>query len=105
MGVSVKYTKNYLAYVANTPHCMLFKPGDGSLQEFEKKHGHPMAVGTWEDQKVQAMGAGLFWFVHFHHAVVRDGVDPVALNKTMLQIPEFRRHCCHDVPGMDKYKG
>jgi len=50
------------------------------------------------------MGAGLFWMVAFHHAVIRDKVDPQSLHKTLMQIAEFRNHCAYDIPFMDKYE-
>jgi hypothetical protein len=45
---------------------------------------------------------GKYWMVHFHHAVVRDKADPVALHKTLMQIPEFRDLCAYDVPFFDQ---
>ena len=42
--------------------------------------------------------------IHFHHAVVRDKVDPLALHKTLMAIPEFRSFCAYDIPFMDRYE-
>jgi len=92
-----------LAYVYGTKHSCLFEAGDGLLSAFEKKHGFAM-VWPSEPKKMQAMGAGLFWMVAFHHAVIRDKVDAQSLHKTMMQIPEFRNHCAYDIPFMEKYE-
>ena len=43
--------------------------------------------------------------VHFHHAVVRDKVDPLALHKLLLNIFEYRELCAYDVPFvMEQYE-
>jgi hypothetical protein len=92
-----------LAYVRGTNRSCLFLPGDGFLDAFEKRHGFAM-VWQGDPKKIQAMGAGLFWMVAFHHAVIRDKVDPQSLHKTLMQIAEFRNHCAYDIPFMDKYE-
>ena len=92
-----------LAYVYGTKHSCLFVPGDGLLNAFQKKHGFAMAWPS-DPKKIEAMGAGLFWMVAFHHAVIRDKVDAQSLHKTMMQIPEFRNHCAYDIPLMEKYE-
>lgn len=93
-----------LAYVRGTNHSCIFTPGDGSLDAFEHKHGFAMTVCSSETEKIKAMGAGLFWMVAFHHAVIRDKVDAQGLHKTMMQIPEFRNHCAYDIPLIEKYE-
>ena len=93
-----------LAYVYGTNHSCVFTPGDGSLDSFEHEHGFAMTVFSSETEKIKAMGAGLFWMVAFHHAVIRDKVDAQSLHKTMMQIPEFRNHCALDIPLMEKYE-
>jgi hypothetical protein len=74
------------------------------LDVFEDEHGFAMTVCSSETEKIKAMGAGLFWMVAFHHAVIRDKVDAQSFHKTMMQIPEFRNHCACDIPFMEKYE-
>ena len=97
-------TKTNLAYKPGTSACMLYSPGDGSLRIFDRMFGHAWTVGSCCHKSYKKMGAALYWFVHFHHAVVRDKVDPHALNEVLMEIPEFRRHCAEDIPCMNKYE-
>jgi len=93
-----------LAYVRGTSHSCLFTPGDGALDAFENEHGFAMTVCSSEVERIKAMGAGLFWMVAFHHAVIRDNVDPESLHTTMMQIQDFRNHCAYDIPLMQNYE-
>ena len=98
-------TKISLAYVAGTNFCRLFHPGDGTLHDFERQCGYAMTVGScasnYPDNRDDV---GRFWMIHYHHAVVRDKVDPHALHKTLMAIPEFRGFCAYDIPFMDRYE-
>ena len=98
-------TKISLAYVAETNFCRLFEPGDGTLRKFERQCGYAMTVGSCQGNYPDNRDdVGRFWMIHFHHAVVRDKVDPHALHKTLMAIPEFRRFCAYDIPLMDRYE-
>ena len=98
-------TKVALAYVYGTGFCKLYKPGDGTLRLFQQKHGFAMTVGSFDPNYPDKFeDVGRFWMIHFHHAVVRDKVDPLALHKTLMAIPEFRRFCAYDIPLMDRYE-
>jgi hypothetical protein len=58
-----------------------------------------MRVGCFDPKYPKTKeGVGRFWMVHFHHAVVRDGVDALALHKKLLDILEYRDLCSYDVP-------
>ena len=97
-------TKISLAYCPNSNHAILFSPGNGAINKFEKQFGHCFAIGSCADRYPKnAKDIGLFWMVHFHHAVVRDGVDAKTLHKVLLEIPEYRDLCADDVPGISKY--
>ena len=106
MGMSKEaITKISLAYVFGTKFCRLFHPGDGTLHAFEHQCGYAMTVGSCgSNYPDNGDDVGRFWMVHFHHAVVRDKVDPLALHKTLMAIPEFRRFCAYDIPFMDRYE-
>ena len=97
-------TRAALAYVRNSNHVALFRLGTQDLVQFQDKYGFPMTVGCFcKEYPKTREGVGRFWMVHFHHAVVRDGVDAMALHNVLLDIPEFRDMCAYDIPGMDKY--
>jgi hypothetical protein len=97
-------TRISLAYCPNSSNAILFKPGDFAVEEFERKHGFAMTVGScfrkYPDTKE---GVGYYWMIHFHHAVVRYGVDPKALHQVLCQIPEYRNLCAGDIPDLDEY--
>ena len=96
-------TKISLAYMPNSNLAVLFTPDNG-LDKFQRQHGFSFTVGSCESRYPKnAKDVGLFWMVHFHHAVVRDGVNAQALHKVLLEIPEYRDLCAIDVPGMSKY--
>jgi len=42
-------------------------------------------------------------FITAMQAIVRDGVDPMALHKALLGLDEYRDGCAADVPGMKPY--
>ena len=43
----------------------------------------------------------LIVFVEAMHLIVRDGVDPQALHKALLQLKEYRDGLSSDMPGMN----
>jgi len=98
-------TKISLVYCPNSDKAMLFTPGTHELEGFLNKYGHRiMTVGSCHSRYPKdRKGVGCFWMIHFHHAVVRDGVDPIALHKTLAQIPEYRHLCAGDIPYLSKY--
>jgi hypothetical protein len=103
---TTKPTRIALAYFRNSGHSTLYVAGSGELDSFEKKYrkeyGLAMCAGCHlEEYPKTRQGVGRYWMVHFHHAVVRDKADPVALHKTLMQIPEFRALCAYDVPFFD----
>jgi hypothetical protein len=100
-----KPTKISLAYCPNSANAILFEPGDGLLQGFEHQHGFTMTVGGHDFDKYPKTKerVGCYWMIHFHHAVIRDGVDPMALHKVLCDIPEYRNLCAGDIPGLKKY--
>ena len=99
-----KGTRISLAYRPNSSNAILFKPGDFRVEIFDRKYGYSMTVGSCMDNypKDPKM-IGHFWMIHFHHAVVRDGVDPRALHNVLCEIPEYRDLCAGDIPGLTKY--
>jgi hypothetical protein len=100
---TMKPTRIALAYCRNSSYSTLFIPAKGQLKNFESKYGFSMCVGCcFKNYPKTRQGVGRYWMVHFHHAVVRDKADPVALHKTLMQIPEFRDLCAHDVPFFDR---
>ena len=100
---TMKPTKIALAYCPRTSHSTLYVPGSGQLKNFEEEYGFAMCVGCCSKEYPKTrQGVGRYWMVHFHHAVVRDEADPIALHKTLMQIPEFRDLCAHDVPFFDQ---
>ena len=101
---TTKPTRIALAYCRNSSYSTLFIPAKGQLKNFESKYGFSMCVGCcFKNYPKTRQGVGRYWMVHFHHAVVRDKADPVALHKTLMQIPEFRDLCAHDVPFFDRW--
>jgi hypothetical protein len=44
----------------------------------------------------------LIVFIEAMHLIVRDGVDPVALHRTLLALDEYRDGCAPDMPGMSE---
>jgi hypothetical protein len=100
---NTKPTRIALAYCRNSSYSTLFIPAKGQLKSFESKYGFSMCVGCcFKNYPKTRQGVGRYWMVHFHHAVVRDKADPIALHKTLMQIPEFRDLCAHDVPFFDQ---
>jgi len=100
---TTKPTRIALAYCPNSSHSTLYVPNSGQLPSFEEEYGFAMCVGCcFKGYPKTRQGVGRYWMVHFHHAVVRDNADPIALHKTLMQIPEFRDLCAHDVPFFDQ---
>ena len=92
-------TKIALAYAPGTSHCKLYEPGITSVNPQLS-----FRVGSFDPNYPKTEEAvGRYWMVHFHHAVVRDNVDPQALHELLMMIPEFRRLCAFDVPLMEEY--
>lgn len=97
-------TRISLAYCPNSNHSTLYSPGTGQLDYFEKLNGFAMTVGSvFRDYPSTPKEVGFYWMIHFHHAVVRDGVCAKSLHKTLCEIPEFRDLCADDVPEIYKY--
>ena len=101
---TMKPTRIALAYCRNSNYSTLLIPAKGQLKNFESKYGFSMCVGCcFKNYPKTRQGVGRYWMVHFHHAVVRDKADPIALHKTLMQISEFRDLCSHDVPFFDQW--
>ena len=101
---TTKPTRIALAYCRNSSYSTLLIPAKGQLKNFESKYGFSMCVGCcFKNYPKTRQGVGRYWMVHFHHAVVRDNVDPQALHELLMMIPEFRRLCAFDIPLMEEY--
>lgn len=106
MKTKYKPTQVALAYAVGSSSCQLFTPeGFGLTPRYPKPPRElQMRVGCFFSEYPKTKeGVGRYWMVHFHHAVVRDKADPVALHKTLMQIPEFRDLCAYDVPFFSQY--
>ena len=100
MKTKYKPTQVALAYAAKSASCQLYTPG-----YFSPMDSLTMRVGCFDPKYPKTKeGVGRFWMVHFHHAVVRDKVDPTALHKILMQIPEFGDLCAYDVPYFEQYE-
>lgn len=100
----LKPTRIALAYCSNSAYATLYKPGSGQLQTFERKYGFAMTIGCVHfNYPKTKKEIGIYWIIHFHHAVIRDKVDPMALHKVLLQIPEYRNLCAGDIPFLGQY--
>lgn len=94
MKTKYKPTRVALAYAPRSERCQLYTPGYTSPQD-----DLLMRVGCFDPNYPKTKeGVGRFWMVHFHHAVVRDGVDARALHKKLVMISEYRDMCAYDVP-------
>ena len=105
-------TRVTLAYRGNSPHSifMYHEEGHGysyqELKDFESKYGYAFVVGAGgcgARYPNLANKSGHYWMIHFHHAVVRDGADPIELHKTLSAIPEYRNLCAGDIPFLEQY--
>ena len=94
MKTKYKPTQVALAYAPRSARCHLYTPNYTGVPD-----GLPMRVGCFDPKYPKTKeGVGRFWMVHFHHAVVRDGVDALTLHKKLLDILEYRDLCSYDVP-------
>jgi len=94
MKTKYKRTQVALAYAPRSAKCHLYTPGYTGVPD-----GLSMRVGCFDPRYPKTKeGVGRFWMVHFHHAVIRDKVDPITLHKLLLSIFEYRELCAYDVP-------
>jgi hypothetical protein len=107
-----KSTKVTLAYRHGSPHSVLIyhqEEGcycDATLKDFESKYGYAHTIGACmnDSYPIYADKSGHYWMTNFHHAVVRDKVDPIELHKTLSAIPEYRNLCAGDIPFLNQYE-
>jgi len=105
-------TKVTLAYRRSSPHSVLLRHHeegwycDVELKNFEYSHGYASTVGACMNGSYPKLAdeSGHYWMTHFHHAVVRDKVDPIELHKTLSAIPEYRNLCAGDIPFLNQYE-